>query len=88
MVLQDRLDLEPANVAHWFDANKLSMNVSKTKLMHFRHCRNIRNNVEFDVSIGGEAIEFVSHFKYLGVTVDKHLSFDTHIDKLCGKVNS
>ena len=56
--------------------------------MHFRHCRNIRNNVELDVRMQGETIESVSQFKYLGVTLDKHLSFDTQIDKLCSKVNS
>ncbi len=87
-VIQDQLNVELSNVARWFDANKLAMNVSKTKLMHFRHSRNIRNNIELDVHIGDEIIESVSHFKYLGITVDKHLSFDTHIDKLCGKINS
>ena len=87
-VIKNQLNAELANVARWFDANKLSMNISKTKLMHFRHCRNIRNNVELEESIGGETIESVDHFKYLGVTVDKHLSFDVHIDKLCGKISS
>ncbi len=38
--LQEKLNLELANVSRWFDANKLSMNISKTKLMHFRHYRN------------------------------------------------
>ncbi len=88
VVIQEQLNLELANVARWFDANKLSMNVAKTKVMHFRHCRNIRSNFELNVSINGVGIESVNEFKYLGVTLDKHLSFDVHIDKLCGKINS
>ena len=60
------------------------MNTAKTKLMHFRH----RSNFDLNVSVNGESIESVSHFKYLGVALDTHLSFDMHIDKLCNKVNS
>ena len=56
--------------------------------MHFRHTRNIRNNIDLNVSIHGEAIESLNNFKYLGVTLDTHLSFDKHIDKVCNKVNS
>ncbi len=86
--LQDKLNQELAKVGRWFDANKLSMNVAKTKVMHFRHCRNLRNNVELEVRINDELVESVDEFKYLGVILDKHLSFDVHINKLCGKVNS
>ncbi len=88
MELELNLNAELTSVARWFDANKLSMNTSKTKLMHFRHTHNIRSNRDLNVMINGELIESVSQFKYLGVTLDTHLSLDSHIDKVCGKVNS
>ena len=64
------------------------MNLKKTKVMHFCHCRNLRNNRELVVSLNNELVESVNHFKYLGGILDIHLSFETHIEKLCGKVNS
>ncbi len=86
--IEMQLNEELVNIAKWFDANKLAMNLKKTKVMHFRHCRNIRNNVELNIALNGEVVESVQQFKYLGVTLDINLSFDAHIEILCGKVNS
>ena len=35
-----------------------------------------------------ETLNQVSSFKYLGIEVDKHLTFDGHVNKLCGKVKA
>ena len=56
--------------------------------MHFRHCRNLRNSRDLSISLDNEVVESVQCFKYLGVTLDIYLSFETHIEKLCGKINS
>ena len=50
-VIEDQMNIEIANISRWFNANKLCMNTSKTKLMHFRHARNVRNNVELNVAV-------------------------------------
>ena len=88
VLTEEQLNSEIVNVARWFDANKLAMNTSKTKIMHFRHCRNIRSNFDLCVTVNNEIMEPVNQFKYLGVTLDTHLSFDAHIDKVCSKVNA
>ena len=35
-----------------------------------------------DIMMGGEKIEWVSSFKYLGVTLQSNLSWDEHIDNI------
>ena len=41
-----------------------------------------------ELRIGNESIEKVSTFKYLGLVMDEHLSFEMHIDKLYNKTYS
>ena len=42
---------------------------------------------EFDVKIGDEIIKQVSETKFLGITIDNKLSWDTHINKLSKKLS-
>ena len=59
--------------------NKLAPNASKSKLMMFTS----RPTSNLPVLLfGGKEIEWVSEFKYLGLTITKNLSFATHINKV------
>ena len=42
---------------------------------------------EFDVTIGDEIKKQVSETKFLGITIDNKLSWDTHINKLSKKLS-
>lgn len=44
------------------------------------------NGNQPDIFVNGEKIQTVSHFKYLGVTVDSQLSFKKHIKQVCNTV--
>ena len=72
---------------NWFDANRLCLNVDKTKSMIFSSKRNWNKDIILNLEVNHNAIEQVQHFKYLGVEVDKHLSFNQHVDRICKKVN-
>ena len=37
-------------------------------------------------TIAGSRIEFVDNFNFLGITIDKHLSWTCHINLLCAKI--
>ena len=79
-------DLEVAR--NWLDANKLSLNIAKTKVMFFCHPRNTYlANVELTITTGRATIEQVSSFKYLGLIVDNHLSFTEHCNNICKRVD-
>ncbi len=45
----------------------------------------MRNLQNMPVYIEGEEIELVSVFKYLGVLLDSHLTFESHINEVYRK---
>ena len=71
-------------VSQWLPANKLSLNVGKTKFMVFR----MRNKVVSypDIQINGNTIERVIQFNFLGFILHKSLSWDKHINHISLKV--
>ena len=76
------------NLRKCFEKNKLSLNCSKTKFMLLcgRHSR--KKSETLNVCIDGESVECVTEMKYLGLIVDRHVTFDQHVNKLCSKVSS
>ena len=81
----DILNDELRKFYNWLIANKLSLNVSKTKAMIFHMPQKKVPN--YQLTIAGSHIEFVDHFNFLGITIDKHLSWTYHINLLCAKIS-
>ena len=72
----------------WFQLNKLSLNVSKTKFMIFnRKIKKKENNSETSsICINNTPIQKVSSIKFLGVFIDCDLSWKDHINYIEGKI--
>ena len=72
-------------VSQWLAANKLSLNVGKTKFMVFR----MRNKVVSypDLQINGNTLERVTQFNFLGLILHESLSWDKHINHISLKVS-
>ena len=71
---------ELKNVSQWIYANKLSLNIEKTKYMFFSNSLDrLPGNVIFDTT----PLEEVSSIKFLGVCVDNKLSWKCHINNIC-----
>ena len=68
----------------WLRLNKLSLNASKTELIFFhsqRHKLDYDNiTIKLNRRIKLKPVDFV---KYLGMLIDKYLSWDFHINQLC-----
>ena len=60
-------------VHEWCQKWQMTVNIEKTKVLHFCKKRTKRSNYRF--SLGNELIENVSKFKYLGVIFDEFLNF-------------
>ncbi len=85
------LNAEMRAVEKWFNANKLAVNSLKTKSMLFSHSRFKDKHVPLHITPHNPelpAIEQVCTYKYLGVHLDQHLSFNVHLDKLGKKIKS
>ena len=65
------------------DTLGLKFSTTKTKAMCFQ--KDVPNS---QLMLRGEAIEWVSEFKYLGVVIDKRLSFHSHMKHTTKKVQS
>ena len=82
-------ELEKASI--WFEANKLTLNVKKTKFMIFSD-KNVQTQLE--LRIGGKSIEQVGtgckeqYFKFVGHVLDDKLSWEGHVEHICKKLAS
>lgn len=73
-------------VEKWMCANKLKMNVSKTKFMIVRSVRKEqRGNIKLRC-YDGNVIERVDKIKHLGVIIDDRLQFKDHCDYMLKKI--
>ena len=80
LVLQENLSI----TYDWCCRNTLTLNTKKTQWMVFG-VDNVDNGVSF--KIGGEILERVDCYKYLGLYVDNRLTFHDHCTKLIQQLN-
>lgn len=84
--IKDKLEHDVPILVEWFRANKLTLNADKTELLFFDLLRK-RATLDMSVSVNGTLIHETNSVKYLGVWIDKDLSFNTHVNNLCNKLN-
>ena len=73
----------------WFEANKLTLNVDKSCCILFGHDKyNQGKPNKFVAKLGDKIIPVVDHTKFLGLWIDKNLSWKEHYDKLILKLKS
>ena len=70
----------------WLIANKLSLNVDKTKFMIFKPRRK-RVLVKFRVVLNNKEIEQVKETVFLGVVLDEHLTWKSHVALVANKIS-
>ena len=78
-----RLQGDIDTIKAWADGNHLSFNPVKCKCMLISRKRRPRQ--QLSLSLGGNALEQVHTFKYLGVLISSSLSWSPHIDAVCTK---
>ena len=73
--LQAKLNNQLLIVKGWYQRNKLSLNLDKTKVMIFGTTGSIHTMSYVNI----DNVERVNSFKYLGVKLDSHLNFYKHV---------
>ena len=84
--LFNEAQLELQNIDQWMIANKLSINISKTKCMLFKSPRSKPISSHLHIIFRDKKIEQVSRLKFLGVHIDEHLSWTKHAKYLFSKL--
>ena len=73
-------------MSNWLNANKISLNVSKTELIMFKPRM---KKVDFDLKfkLNGKKFYPTKSVKYLGIKIDESLSWNEHINDIAIKLN-
>ena len=76
---------ELVKVSKWLSANRLSLNVNKTKVMFFH---SVRKTVAYPkLYIDNKEIERVDSFLFLGLQINHNLNWNNHIRSISFKVS-
>lgn len=73
------------SIHQWSCANQLVLNPSKSKVIHFSPSPT--SPAAPDVTIANSAVEVVSSIKYLGLTIQSNLKFNSHISNVINQIS-
>ncbi|XP_063375067.1 uncharacterized protein LOC134662727 [Cydia amplana] len=84
--IEDKLNETAAQLAQWFNANGLALNLKKTHYLVFNLSG--RSTRPLAVSANGTALDQLSSTGFLGFEIDTCLKWDHHINRLSGRIGS
>jgi hypothetical protein len=79
--LEQTINIELSKISDWLSANRLSLNVGKSKLLYYTN-RSRKPLKNIDIKINNETLKEVDNAKYLGVYMDNKLNWNVHIDNI------
>merc|ERR1711911_294611 len=81
------LNSELGKLSDWFAYNRLTLNYDKTQFVNFSKPKLCTSGNIWDLKIDGRAIHEVNCSKFLGVYIDKDISWRVHIGKIITKIS-
>ena len=87
MQLSTNIKQRVKDIQMWFEINKLSLNVKKTKYMIFHHKQWIIENLTPQLKLNVQMIERVTDFNSSGLTIDQHLTWNESVQKKSNKIS-
>ena len=79
------LNIELNKLSSWFKCNKLSLNINKTNYMLFQ-TTHLNVDLDYDIKIDNIPLDQKESTKFLGITIDKNLSWNQHLRNLSSKI--
>ena len=86
--LRSRVEKSISDLQLWFQANSLKMNPKKTFITLIGTKQSLKKADSFHVTLAGQNISPCKTVKILGVQLDRHLTWDTHISTVVSRCNS
>ena len=84
-VSKEVINNELSKVSQWLAANKLLINMTKTKYMFFHLHKKVVTYP--DLQLNGNKIERVTQFNFLGLILQSNLSWNKHVNHMSLKVS-
>lgn len=82
--IQSQVNSDMIVLHRWMSQNYLKLNTNKTKYMIFSN----KTNINFDLTYNSESISQTTTFKYLGVTIDNKLNWNSQINITAKKTSA
>ena len=87
--IQTSLNRDLSNISEWLNANKLTLNMTKTEFMLIGSRQRLSNiTVPPALEINGACLKQVTSTKSLGVIINENLTWSNHIDTISKKISS
>ena len=77
------MNIELGDIGNWLTANKLSLNVHKSKYMIYSKSKKLNSYPK--LKIDDSIIQQVHEFNFLGITFDDHFNWKLHIERCAFK---
>ena len=81
--LMKETNQELIRISTWLATNKLVLNIGKTNYIIFTAKGKSYNKNVSNINIYGNDIQQVNKTKFLGIIIEEHLNWATHISHLC-----
>ena len=82
--MENSINIEIQNITNWLYYHKLHLNTAKSKTMIlYNHLKNI---LEISIKIN-TSTERVQEFKFMCISLDQHLTWQPHINKIYLKIS-
>ena len=79
---EESLQLELDIVYNWCRTWGISINISKTKVMHFRKKHHLRNRAKHVFKVGPNQLEYSHDYRYLGLYINEHLDWSETLEHI------
>jgi len=83
--LENTINSNLKQISCWLKANKLSLNIEKTNYVIF-YPRQKKLNHTLELKIDNQRLEQKESIKYLGLYIDSHLNWKSHINHITKKI--
>ena len=89
-VIEERLNNDLNKIANWFSDNNLIINLKKgkTEYVLYGTAQRLAKSSELVIDINGQIINETETYEYLGVMMDKSLTYTTQIERVYKKASS
>ena len=89
-IIEEKLNSDLKQIAYWLQQNNLVINLKKTKtecVLYGTHQRTSKSK-PMEIKINNTKIAESKEYEYLGVKLDKNLTFSDHFEKTIKKATS
>ena len=86
-IVRYELNKELEGVNDYFKSNKLKINTNKTKLVCFRKKSQELDYNDIKIYFNGDQLQFTEEAQFLGITIDSHLTWDSHCKQVANKIS-